>query len=63
MERLIMLREQASVLRTLAAGVDVRAVRDQILEIARRCEELAQSLEQDPRAAGLKPRDFPPDLH
>jgi hypothetical protein len=62
MERITMLREQASILRTLAASVDVRAIQDRILEIAQRCDELATSMEEDPQAAGLTPEDFPPDL-
>ena len=53
MERIAILREQALVLRTLARSFDIPAIRDRLLELADRCDELARSLEETPRAAGI----------
>jgi hypothetical protein len=53
MERITILREQASVLRLLAGSFDVPAMRDQLLDIAARCEALARTIEQ---SASGKPR-------
>jgi len=63
MERVTLLREQASVLRTLGASFDIESIRDQLFGLAKRCDDLAQSMEKDPRAAGLGSRDRAPDLH
>jgi hypothetical protein len=54
MERVAMLHEQASMLRTVAGTFDVQPIRDQLLDIAARCEELAKSNEQKPQAADLR---------
>jgi hypothetical protein len=62
MERVTKLREQAYVLRTLAASF-IQNIRDELLELAAHCDLLAQSMEDNPQAAGLSPSDFPPDLH
>ena len=45
MERIRTLREQASVLRALAGSFDIQPIRNQLLDLAARCEELAQSME------------------
>jgi hypothetical protein len=50
MERIATLREQASVLRTLASSFDIQSIRDQLLDLAVRCEQLAESLEYDMQA-------------
>ena len=54
MERIAILREQASILRTLSRSFDIPAIRDRLLELADRCDELARSLEENPRAAGIE---------
>lgn len=59
MERITILREQASVLRALAASFDIPTMRDRLLELAARCDALARSLEENPQAAGLKPAASP----
>ena len=51
MDRMTQLREQIMLLRTLAASFDVRSIRDQLLDIAARCEALAASIEADHRDA------------
>jgi hypothetical protein len=51
MERIAILREQASVLRLLAGSFDIPAMRDQLLDIAARCEALARTIEQSLRQA------------
>jgi hypothetical protein len=38
-----MLREQAAVLRALARSFDIQTIRDQLLDIAALCEEIADS--------------------
>ena len=62
MERIAILHEQAAVLRALASSFEVETMRDQLLDLAARCEEMAKSLEENRRTAGLKSSDFPPDL-
>jgi hypothetical protein len=51
MERITMLRQQAAILRTLASSFDIERIRDQLLDIAARCDELATTLEENPPAA------------
>lgn len=55
MERIAMLREQASILRALAGSFDIPVIRDRLVELADRCDELASSIEENPQAAGIKP--------
>ena len=55
MERVDVLREQAAILRSLASSFDDQAIRDQFLELAARCDEMAKKLEENPKAAGLQP--------
>ena len=57
MERIATLREQAAILRTLASSFDIETIRSQLLELALQVDELAKSIEEDPRAAGLSPSD------
>ena len=45
MERVATLREQASVLRALARSFDIAPIRDQLLDLAERCDALAHSVE------------------
>ena len=54
-ERVATLREQASVLRTLAGSFDIKTIRDQLLELAARCDGLAKSMKENPEAAEIKP--------
>jgi len=58
-----MLHEQASILRALAESFDIQPIRDQLLGLAARCEELARSMEEDPQSADLRQDDLQPDLH
>ena len=51
MTRIAQLREQASILRSLAASIDVPAIRDQVLVLAGQCDALALLLERDPPKA------------
>jgi len=62
-ERITLLREQAAVLRTLATSFDVLNIRDQLVDIAARCEAMAKSIEENPQGAGLSPPNMQPDLH
>jgi hypothetical protein len=48
MARIALLREQAATLRTVAGGVDVLVIRDQLIALAEQCEALAKSLEENP---------------
>jgi hypothetical protein len=50
-----MLREQTSVLRTLAGSFDMKDLRHRLLEIAERCDEIAKSMEGNPQAADFSP--------
>jgi hypothetical protein len=56
MERIAILREQASVLRALARSFDIPAMRDQLLDVAARCEALARSIEENLPSAGIEPQ-------
>lgn len=49
MARLDMLREQAAILRSLAATVDIPKVRQELLNLAARCADLARELEDNPQ--------------
>jgi hypothetical protein len=55
MERVATLREQSSVLRTLAHSFDIQAIRDQLLDLATRCDMLANSLEENPEIVDIQP--------
>ena len=63
MERAAILREQASILRALAESFDIQPIRDQLLGLAARCEELAKSMEENPQSADLRQVDSLSDLH
>jgi hypothetical protein len=54
-ERITTLREQATVLRTLAGSFDIQTIRDQLLDLATRCDELAGSLEANGPAGRVEP--------
>ena len=47
MERVTALYSEASALRVLADRVDMLPIRDQLLDLAARCEQLAKSMEAD----------------
>jgi hypothetical protein len=47
MERIKTLRDQAVILRTLAASFDIENIRDRLLNLAQQCDDLADSLERD----------------
>ncbi len=47
MGRIITLRKEASALRALALRIDMQPLRDQLLDLASRCEELAKSMEEN----------------
>jgi len=55
MDRMTHLREQATLLRTLAASFDIPNIRDQLLDLATRCEALAADIEAEHRDALQKP--------
>ena len=50
MARLDMLREQAAILRSLAATIDIPKIRQDLLNLAARCDHLAKELEDNPPA-------------
>jgi hypothetical protein len=51
--RIAALREQASVIRALSGSFDKPNISDKLLDLAARCDELAKSLEENPRAPSL----------
>ena len=53
MERIAILHEQAAVLRALASSFDAGSIRDQLLDLAVRCDDMVKSVEENPQAAGL----------
>ncbi len=55
MERVATLREQASVLRALARSFDIAPIRNQLSDLADRCEELAESIEAHREKADTGP--------
>ena len=54
MERLPMLYREASALRALAGRFDMQPIRDQLLDLAARCEKLAKSLKENQQHADLR---------
>jgi hypothetical protein len=46
MTRVGQLREQARVLRVLAASFDIASIRDELLALSERCETLAASIDK-----------------
>jgi hypothetical protein len=46
MTRVGQLREQARILRTLAGSFDIPSIKEQLMALAARCEDLAASIEQ-----------------
>ena len=64
MKRITMLREQASILRTLARSADTQAIQGRLFDVAARCEELANRIEEEHRqAVGFSPSASLPDHH
>ena len=61
MERIAVLREQAAILRALANSFNDLTIREQLLDLAARCDETAKSWDANPQAAGLKPSASPLD--
>ena len=59
MEPVDVLREQAAILRAVANSFDDQSMREQLLDLAARCDALAESMEKN----RLNAPDFPPDLH
>ena len=55
MTRVETLREQASVLRTLADSFDDEAIRSELLRVAERCQELADRIAATIRSQGSRP--------
>jgi len=49
MRRITILREQTSILRSLANSFDVLSIRNQLLDLAARCDEMAKSMEENPQ--------------
>jgi hypothetical protein len=47
MDRMLVLREQAKILRALAETFDTPRIQDQLLAIAKRCDALAASVEDE----------------
>jgi hypothetical protein len=48
LERIAQLREQAAILHALAGSFDIPNIRDQLLDLAERCEVQAKSIEEHP---------------
>ena len=57
MTRVKTLREQARVLRSLANSFDDDAIRQNLIKLAERCEELAAGIEQSIRRGSTKPAE------
>ncbi len=53
MERIVTLREHASVLRALPRSFDIATIRNQLLDLASRCDALANSLASNPETLGI----------
>ena len=62
MERITMLYQEAWALRGLARRSDMLPLRDELLDLAERCEKLAKWMEET-RGADLGEEEFPTDLH
>ena len=62
MERIAMLHQEAWALRGLARHSDMLPLRDQLLDLAERCEKLAKWIEET-RGADLGEKEFPADLY
>jgi hypothetical protein len=54
MERVTILYHEASALRALAGRFEMQPIRDQLLDLAARCERMAKSMEQNPQDADLR---------
>ncbi len=52
MTRIAVLREQVAVLRALADSFNAADIRDQLLDLAMRCDDMAKALAANPPAAG-----------
>ena len=63
MERVTILYHEASALRALAGRFEMQPIRDQLLDLATRCETLAKRMEENPVWADLRDDEFPADLH
>ena len=63
MERVTKLYQEATALRVLAERMDMLPIRDQLLDLATRCETLAKRMEENPVWADLRDDEFPADLH
>jgi hypothetical protein len=63
MERITMLHQEAWALRGLARHSDMLPIRDQLLDLAARCENLAKWMQENPWEADLGEEEFPADLH
>lgn len=57
MKRVVMLREQAEVLRSLASTFGSEVIRQDLIKLAERCEELAARIEQSIRERLLESID------
>jgi hypothetical protein len=62
MERVTSLYQEASALRVLAERIDMLPIRDQLLDLAARFEQMAKSMEKHPEDADLR-QDELADLH
>jgi hypothetical protein len=54
MNKLESLKEQAKVLRMLAASFDMPDIRDQLLAMAEKCEALAEATQEAPEEEALE---------
>ena len=63
MERIIRLYQEASALRVLAGRMEMQPIRDQLLDLAGRCERLAKSMEENPQHADLGQEDVLADFY
>jgi hypothetical protein len=63
MERLTKLYNEAWALRALARRSEMLPIREQLLALAARCENLAKWMQENPWEANLQEEEFPADLH
>ena len=63
MERITKLYQEAWALRVLARRSDMQPLRDELLDLAERCEKLAKWMEENPQDADLGQEEVLADFY